>query len=575
MPRFRRRALAIFLAVGPLWACGDGEQGTTDPITPSDADGGGATGGDNDGGGGGPPPPPPDPAVLTYHNDNARTGANLAETILTPDAVQTRGMNLAFSRPVEGNVVAQALYVPKLDFDGTPHDVFYVFTMKNYVYAFDANERGESGTLKAGVVWMTMLQDPESAARGIPRGIFSTPVIDREAGEIYLVYSTKDVWTEPFGESTVNAEYFLAALDLKTGDVRRQVKIEASVPRGNGKTLSFLARNHRQRPALLLANGSIYVAFGTRSKEHMIEYHGWMMRYDARSFDLQNVWCATPDRAQLGQGGGIWGAAPAADSAGNIFLATGNALADHAAGSYGNSIVGLTPDLNVLGAFTPIDPDRRLEIFDVDLGSGGVVVIPRANQIVGGGKTGILYLLDKERVEKLQEFQAFINVYDPGFVVDSSWAGGPHLHGSPVVWQGPDKSFATVYHWSENDALKAFKYRWDTDRLEPESAIVGEVLTPEGTEDKPIMPGGMISLTANGKENGIIWASVPASHEHDPESGELKGLLLAFDAVTLQKLWETNIPSIPKWMPPTVSDGKVFMPTSSETVLVYELGPAW
>jgi hypothetical protein len=573
MPLFRR-ALALFLGLGLAGSCGGDDGGTTDPIVSGDGgtspDGGAAPLADA-----GVPDPPPYGGVLTYHNDNARTGVNRAETILTPDAVQARGMKVAFSRPVEGSVIAQVLYVPDLDVGGEARDVFYVFTMKNYVYAFDANVTAESGTHEAGVVWMTMLGDPESANRGIPRGIFSTPVIDLEAGEIYLVYSTKDRWDEPFGESDVDAEYWLTALDLRTGDVRRRVKIAASHPRAGGKTLSFLARNHRQRPALLLANGSIYVAFGTRSKEHLIEYHGWFLRYGARSFELEGVWCSTPEQTRAGQGGGIWGAAPAADAEGNVFLVTGNALADHAGGSYGNSIVGLAPDLTLRGAFTPVDPERRLEIFDVDLGSGGLAVIPRARQIVGGGKTGILYLLDTARVEKLQEFQAFINVYEPEFVVDSSWAGGPHLHGSPVVWQGPDPGHATVYHWSENDALKAFKYRWDTARLEPEPAVIAEVLAPHGPEEKPVMPGGMISLTANDRQDGIVWASVPEGHEHDPQSGELKGLLLAFDAVTLQELWRTSIPSIPKWMPPTVSDGKVFMPTSSETVLVYELGPAW
>lgn len=565
MAHFFRCALAALLCSGI--ACSSDEQ-AAGPTR----DGGVAV--ETDAGGGGPtsppPPAPPTSAVLTYHNDNQRTGANLAEKVLTPDAVQTRGMQILFTRVVEGPVFAQVLYVPGLDVGGAKRDVFYVFTMKNYVYAFDANDGGDSG-----VVWTEQLADPEPNVRKFPRGIMSTPVIDRAAGEIDLVYSTKDVQDEPFGESNVNAEFWLTALDMRTGEVKRRVRIEGSVQRGNGSTLAFLPRNHRQRPAMLLSKGSLYLGFGTRSKETLIEYHGWMMRYDAKTFDRQGVWCTTPDRASIAEGGGIWGGAPVADSDGNIYLATGNARADFAAGSYGNSIVGLAPDLTVRGAFTPDDPQRRLEKFDVDLGSGGVALIPGAKQVVGGGKTGILYLVGTERLDKVQEFQAFSNVYDPTFVNDSNWAGGPHLHGSPVVWQGPDASFATVFHWSENDALKAFKYRWDTDRMEPEPAMVGAVLTPEGDTDSPVMPGGMISLSANGKQDGIVWASVPEGHSHDPDSGEFVGLLLAFDATTLQKLWQTEIPSIPKWMPPTVADGKVFMPTSSELVFVYELGKAW
>ncbi len=301
------------------------------------------------------------------------------------------------------------------------------------------------------------------------------------------------------------------------------------------------------------------------------------MRYDAKSFEQKGIWNATPARDKPGQGGGIWGAAPAADDSGNIYFATGNGHADLAAGQFGNALVGLSPEggLSLLGAFTPHDPERRLEIFDVDLGSGGLAVLPRTGQVVGGGKTGILYLASTSRVEKLQEFQAFTNQYDPDFVNDSYWAGGPHLHGTPVFWQGPDKDFAYLYHWSESDHLKAFKYRWDTGRLEPENPIIGEVVAlGSETPDEAIMPGGMLSLSANTDQDGVIWAAIP-DEGNDPESGQHKGMVYAFDAQTLQTLWSTKIPSIPKWMPPTVADGKVFMPTSTEMIYVYELGKAW
>jgi outer membrane protein assembly factor BamB len=569
--------VTFFLAVGTTSSCGSDMAAPDggDPVLP--APDGGVTP-RPDGGSSGPDAPQrADPAVLTYHNDIHRTGTNLAEKILTPEAVQTRGLVEAFTRPVEGQVHAQVLYVPRLDVDGVERDVFYVATMKNYVYAFDANEAAESGTHRAGVVWQTILEDPASSVRSLGRGVFSTPVIDRDAGEMYIVFSTKEPVEEPIGESTVDVAYWLGALDIRTGELRRSVEIAAEVTRANGQPLAFLARNHRQRPALLLVNGSIYVAFGTRRKEELIEYHGWVMRYDAKTFALQGVFNSTPDRDRPGQGGGVWGAAPAADSKGNVYFVTGNALADHAAGSYGNSIVALSPEngLSVLGAFTPHDPERRLEHNDVDLGSGGVAVLPGARQVVGGGKTGILYLVGVPQVEKLQEFQAFINQYDPDFEVDSYWAGGPHLHGTPVFWQGPDRSFAYLYHWSESDHLKAFRYRWDTERLEPENPVVSRIIAAGApTPDEAIMPGGQLSLSADGDQNGIVWANIP-EEDHDHESGQHRGLFYAFDAVTLQELWHTQIPSIPKWMPPTVADGRVIVPTSSELVFVYTLGPAW
>lgn len=582
MPFRVHLVVTLFLGAGIAGSCGSDPALTADggdPVLPA-ADGGGVIP-QADGGAPAPDGPVlqrPDPAVLTYHNDINRTGTNLAEKILTPEAVQTRGLVVAFTRPVEGAVNAQVLYVPKLDVGGVERDVFYVATMKNYVYAFDANDAAEPGTLRAGTLWSTILEDPASSTRTLGRGVFSTPVIDRDAGEMYIVFSTKEPVEEPIGENTVDVAYWLGALDIRTGELRRSVEIGAQVPRANGETLSFLARNHRQRPALLMVNGSIYVAFGTRRKEELIEYHGWMMRYDAKTFALQGVFNSTPDRDRPGQGGGIWGAAPAADSQGNVYFATGNGRADHAAGSYGNSIVALSPDngLSLLGAFTPDDPQRRLEINDVDLGSGGLAFLPGANQVVGGGKTGILYLVGVPQVEKVQEFQAFINQYDPEFVVDSYWAGGPHLHGTPVFWQGPDRSFAYLYHWSESDHLKAYRYRWDTQRLEPEDPVVSILIAAGApTPDQAIMPGGMLSLSADGDRNGIVWANIPEEDQIDHESGERRGLFYAFDALTLQELWHTQIPSIPKWMPPTVADGRVIVPTSSETIFVYTLGAAW
>jgi outer membrane protein assembly factor BamB len=560
----------LFLAAGTAGACGGG--GTGDDQNPLDpGSDGGTTSPGVDG-------RPPDPAVLTYHNDVGRTGANLAEKTLTPMAVQSRGMVEKFNRPVDGQVYAQLLYLPKLDIAGGTHDVVYAATTNNHLYAIDANDATASGTDDAGILWHLELEDPESSVRKYPRGILSTPVIDRGAGEMYVVFSTVDDLNEPTGESTRDVAFYLAAVDYRTGEVRRHVKVEGSVPRTSGATLAFLARNHRQRPALLLSKGSLYIGFGTRSKENLIEYHGWLFRYDAKTFERQAIWNATPDRNKPGQGGGIWGAAPAADGDGNVFFATGNALANLAGGSYGNAIVGLKPEngLSLLGAFTPEDPERRLEIFDVDLGSAGLMLIPGARQAVGGGKTGVLYLVDTTKVERVQEFQAFINQHDPDFVVDSYWAGGPHLHGAPVFWQGPDPKFAYVYHWSEYDFLKAFRYRWSDKRLEAEDPIVGDVLAVNGADrDEPVMPGGMISLSANGNADGIIWASIPETATRDPRFGEFPGRLIAFDAQTLSMIWDTSFPSIPKWMPPTVSDGKVFLPTSSNRIFVYELGPAW
>jgi hypothetical protein len=510
-----------------------------------------------------PPPPTATSAVTTWHNDDLRTGAQLAERILTPAAVRSRGLRLAASRPVDGAVYAQILYL-----DG----VFFAATMKNTVYAWDAADLSATGS-EAGLLWKTTLADPaDAAARPHARGIMSTPVLDPGAGLLYVAFSTKDQVDEPWGESTVDVRYWLAALDLATGAVVRTAPVEGQAPRGDGSSLAFLPRNHRNRPALLLAGGSLYLAFGARSKEGQIEYHGWVLRHDAATLGPRGAWNATPDFRGVGQGGGIWqgGAGLAADPDGAVYLITGNAEANLAAGSYGNAFVKLTPygdRLEVTGAFTPEDPERRLERNDVDLGSGGVALIPGTRTLVGGGKTGILYLLGLDGLAPIQELQAFTNVYHPEFIADSDWIGGPHLHGGPVVWQGPDPDVVHVFHWAENDYLKGFRFRRGQGRLEPEPTV-GPILAVAD-----IMPGGMLSLSADGQEGGVVWAFLPGSDQPDPVYGELPGRLLAFDAITLELLWEGDVTTLSKWMPPTIADGRVFVPTSSHEVEVWELAP--
>jgi len=258
--------------------------------TPSDASAGG---GDGDGGGGADRA-----AVLTHHNDNQRTGAQLVERTLTPAAVRGRGMQLAMSRPVDAPVQAQLLYVPG------PTNVIYALTQKATLYAYDADDRSAFGT-EAGLLWKTTLSDPESAARRYIREADSTPVIDLAAGELYVLYSTSDTRPEPSGESTVDVAFWIAALDLTTGAVKRQAKIAGEALRPDGTTLSFLARNHRSRPALLLDHGHLYAGFGARPKEGLIEYHGWIARLEAATLAPRGMICLSPGTAAPGAGAGL------------------------------------------------------------------------------------------------------------------------------------------------------------------------------------------------------------------------------------------------------------------------------
>ncbi len=575
---------APWLAVAALLGAECSESGTTPPPFRSDAGAQITVVPDADVPAGdpfplpGPVPAPGRPApVLTYHNDNQRTGLYPWETKLTPQAVAARGLALRVVRPVDGGVNAQPLYLPDVAIGGGLHDVFYVATMRNWVYAYDANDASASGT-KAGLLWSAELRDPELVARPYARGISSTPVIDPDSHTLYVLASTRSQLDEPPGENDVDIVYWLVALDVRDGHELRRVKVAGSAPRRDGTTLPFLARNHRNRPGLLLSKGSLYLAFGARSKEELIEYHGWVIRYDAQTFAQRGAFCTSPNaRASIdhaGEGGGVWqgGGGLTADEDGNVYFITGNAPPDLAIDSYGNAIMKVTPRgdrLELAGFFTPEDPMQLLYINDVDLGSGGALLIPGSPHVLGGGKTGIWYLLDTATMGRRQELAAFINVYNPSFVVDSYWEGGPHLHATPAWWRGGDPTGAFLYGWSEQDHLKAYRYSYVTGRIDPAPVAASEIISP-----KDVMPGGMISVSSDGYRAGsaIVWAALPASGVPDPNFGAYPGRLLAFDGETLKLLAEAPFPTLPKWMPPTIADGKVFMATSSKEVRVYELG---
>lgn len=515
--------------------------------------------------------------VLTQHNDVMRTGANLAETTLTPSEVQTRGMQLAYWRPVDGHMYAQPLYASGIWMKWRRRNVIYAATANNWIYAYDAGVRASSGTA-AGLLWKTHLPVTPNAA--LPNSFIpiGTPVIDRARKTMYAVYAITNGMLPPngWGEGLWKAEFHLVALNIRSGAVLRDIVIAGDVPSPVAPyVVRFDARQNSQRAGLLLttdANNSsvkyVWVAFGLRWHEESMNSHGWVMRYDAATFAPRGVFCTTPDRRDINEGGGIWqgGGGLAADGSGNAYFTTGNGPGGLR--SYGNSIVKLSPFKTATGGY-----DFRVDAFsaalddpahatewannDLDLGSGGLTVIPNSSRVVGGGKTGILYSMDfASGLSKVQEFIAFTNTYDPANRY-LGWIGGPHLHGAPTYWAvSPDSGF--LYHWGEQDSLRRFTYNRNTGLLDPIPSGVGKVRALQS-----MMPGGMISLSANGTKDGILWATLPGPG--------VQGRVFAIDARSLATLWETTVPSVGHFVPPTVVDGRVIVPTGSDRFYVYEL----
>jgi len=521
-------------------------------------------------------------AVVTQHNDIMRTGVYGVETHLTPTTVDPHtgpGMVLRTWRPVSGNVNAQILYAPHLATPTGTHDAAFVFTENNVAYAYDLAVETAPGTT-AGLIWSQPL--PATAHPGLtsPLGIHSTPVLDLAHNAIYLVYGISNGLLPYNGEGDTGyiAEYHLVALDIRTGVLLRDTIIGGSVPSAIAPSpVVFKPQRQVQRGGLLLTANpfvsgerTIYVPFASRWREETHNWHGWVMGYDADTFSPRGVFCSTPDRRADSEGGGIWqgGAGPAADGGGNIFFNTGNGPG--AGNDHGNSIVKLTPTL-VAGAYgftvaafgaAADDPAHATEWAnnDIDLAGGGVTVIPDSTELVGGGKTGVLYVMDRGTMAKVQSFAAFTNTYNPALRYND-WMSGPHLHGAPTYWKR-SASEGILYHWGEKDTLKRFNHDRLTGLLTPAPAAVGDV-----TAESTLMPGGLITLSSHGPNDGILWITLPSSSPAD------SGRLFAYDALTLRRLWDVSVAGgVSHSNPPTVADGRVLVAETRGEFLVYGLG---
>src|SRR5262245_6516764 len=339
--------------------------------------------------------------VLTYHNDVARTGQNLEETILTPTALSMASFGKLFSQSVDGYVYAQPLYLSGVAVPGKgARNVVYVCTEHDSAYAFDAdtNAGGSSAPL-----WKVSFINPGAGVTTVPTGdvgspdlvpeigITSTPVIDPSTGTIYIEAKTKTV-----SNGITTYQHRLHALDAATGmDRHAPVLITASV-RGTGDgndgngNVPFNALRQMNRPGLLLSKGIVYIAYASHGDNG--PYHGWVIGYDSQTLVRVRVFNTTPN----GGLGGIWqgGGGPAVDPAGNIYFITGNGTFSASSGGtdYGDSFVKLSTvsGLAVADYFTPFN-QADLSNRDADLGSGGALVLPdqpgtHPHLVVGAGK---------------------------------------------------------------------------------------------------------------------------------------------------------------------------------------------
>jgi uncharacterized protein YjdB len=332
--------------------------------------------------------------IVTWHNDNLRSGLNSGEGILTPQNVNTQTFGKLFSYQVDAYIYAQPLVVSNLTINGAPHNVVYVATENDSVYAFDADQYGSGEPL-----WeVSLLQPAEFPISGgaiLPiSGVTATPAIDLSSNTLYIIS------TEQLGGV---GSFRLHALDLTTGAEKLggPVLIQASVPGTNQDSIDgvvYLTTSCMHRAALLLDHGSLYIGFGSC-------HSGWLLAYNAQTLAQTGVFNMSPNlngEGTYGGAGGVWmgGGGPAADSDGNVYVTTGNGPYDGLT-AWGESVMKFDPQLNLLDHFTPWDWDF-MDCRDSDLASGGLLLIPGTTEAVAGGKKGMMYLVNTTNLGGMQ-----------------------------------------------------------------------------------------------------------------------------------------------------------------------------
>lgn len=481
-------------------------------------------------------------------------------------------------------------------------------------------------------------------------GITSTPVIDPATKTLFLVAKIAEpirVQVECGGQVATPqcpVDNRIYAIDIETGKVRDSATIKLPPPEttqtdpaNKNPCRDYPDKRHPtgldagrinlQRPALLLTGSAkdpvrhLYLGFGSHQDAPCPMYHGMLVRFDYNTdgskltltqFDPEHPFLVTKEgetdpvflwifhnESKLGKGG-IWqaGNGPAADAEGNVYVITGNGTFKKGK-EYGSNFLRISPDLKSVDWFAPSNVKLLdTDLLDVDLGSSGPVLLPGTRQVVGGGKQGKLYLVDRlslgGRKPPIQEFWAarrwsvsFLYGWFPiSLILPAVATGFHHIHGAPAIWGDPDEAHPesvlqrSLYIWPERDKLKSFRYTKDSADRDGKFMTKPAAIGPEGAPHG--MPGGFLSISANGMHDGILWAALPLHDDAwiDIVRGELRAFRITPDGTKLEAAWtsycadESDTFNFAKYVPPTVANGKVYLATFSNFVSVYGLRDA-
>src|ERR1017187_5295117 len=499
-------------------------------------------------------------SVLTYHNENAHTGRNTNETVLTLVNVNTNSFGRLFTYAVDGYIYAQPLVLANVSIPGNGvHNVLYVATEHDSVYAFDADSNAGSNAVP---LWQVSFINPSGGITSVPNGdvncsdlvpevgITSTPVIDPAAGTIYVEAKTKEV-----ASSVTNYVHRLHALDVATGAEKfgGPVLIQASVPgTGDGNdglgNVPFNSLTQFSRTGLLLNNVTVYFAYASHCDNG--PYHGWLFGYDASTLATNGLLNTTPN----GITGGIWesGDGPSADAIGNLYVATGNGTFDPTNSNYGDTLLKLSTSnsLVVTDYFTPFN-QQSLNDNDNDLGSGGVVLLPdeagsvaHPHLVVLASKEGTVYLVDRDNM-------GTFNAADDTQIVQSlPGVIGGGCFDTPAYFNN------ALYFVGAGDVIKAF------------TVTDGSIVSTPSSQGSTAFafPGATVSVSANNTNDAIAWAI-----QSDAYSSSGPSILHAYNAADVsQELYNSTqagsrdiLGGAVKFTVPTVANGKVYVGTET------------
>jgi len=507
-------------------------------------------------GSGGVNPTPSQPTdIVTYKNDLGRTGQNLTESVLTLSNVNSATFGLQRFLSADGKVDAEPLYLSGLTIQGAKHNVLFVATENDTLYAFDVGS--------GAVLWQVSLLGSGETVNDLPAngcdqvtptiGITSTPVIDRSAGPNGLIFVVA------MSKASAAATYYqrLHALDVTTGAemLNGPVLISASYPQQGGGSSSFDPAQYEERAALLLAGGTIYTSWTSHCDGGT--YYGWIIAYSESTLAQSAVLNVAANSG--GRGPAIWmsGGGPAADASGNVYLLTANGVFDTtldangfpSGGDYGNSFLKLATTGGTLAVADYFAMSNAVSESDADqdLGSGGILLLPDVTDsggtvrhlAVGAGKDGNLYVVNRD---SMGEFNA--NTNNIWQQLSNVLPGG--------IWSTPAYFNGTLYYGPQTSPLMAFPLQ--------AAQLAGTPASMSAISF--VYPGTAPAVSANGSSNGIVWA-----HENANPA-----VLHAYDAGNLaHELYNSSqaaggrdqFGAGNKFITPAIADGKVFVGTQS------------